>query len=517
MNHARIGGIEYWAQRKPDEVAFIEGDRTLTWLQLDEQSNRLADGMHRHGIGAGDIVAVRTLVRLEWVVTAAALAKLGCTLLGVNWRLTASETQHLLDDSGAVALICDGRDLSEAAAAVARAGLSLAVSIDAAHPAFTEYADLIAAPAATVARYSQAEPRLLIYTSGTTGVPKGVAMGQGEGADPAVLREYRESIEAAAGVGEVAVQLITMPMHHASGPSQVWGAIRKGRQVVLMRRYEPEAALRAIQDHRVGIWAGVPTMFKRMAGLPAETLQRYDLSSIRRVSVGAAPVPYALKLWMLDTFGRHSLQENYGATEVGMVCALAPDMQERKPGSSGKLFRHAQVEVRDPQGGRLPPGQVGELWVKTPTTISRYLNTDAMDRDTLDARGFFRVGDAGYLDDEDYLFITDRVKDMIIAGGVNIYPAEIEAALMRHGAIEDVAVIGIPDDDFGEQVLAFCQLKPDRMAHAAELMAHCAEHLASYKRPRRFEFVADLPRNGMGKVLKRELRDPYWTGKERKV
>ncbi|MBY4897064.1 class I adenylate-forming enzyme family protein [Cupriavidus sp. AU9028] len=515
MTQARIGGIEYWAQHKPHEVAFIEGERALTWSQLDEHANRLAEGLHRRGIGEGDIVAVRTLVRLEWVVTAGALAKLDCALLGVNWRLTASEAQHLLDDSGATALICDGAELTEAAMAVQRAGLSLAVSIDAPHPAFVSYADLIAAPA--VPRQSQAEPRLLIYTSGTTGVPKGVAMGQGDGTDPAVLREYRESIEAAAGVGEVGVQLVTMPMHHASGPSQVWGAIRKGRRVVLMRRFEPEAALRAIQDHRVEMWAGVPTMFKRLAGLPPETLKGYDLSSIRRVSVGAAPVPYALKLWMLDTFGRHALQENYGATEVGMVCALTPEMQERKPGSSGKLFRHAQVEVRDAQGGLLPRGQIGELWVRTPVTIARYLNAGPMDAETMDARGFFRVGDVGYLDDEDYLFITDRVKDMIISGGVNIYPAEIEAALMRHGAIEDVAVIGIPHDEFGEQVMAFCQLKPGRSAHAAELMAHCAQHLASYKRPRRFEFVADLPRNGMGKVLKRELRDPYWIGKERKV
>ncbi|MBY4947704.1 AMP-binding protein [Cupriavidus respiraculi] len=515
MTQARMGGIEFWAQRRPDDVAFIEGDRTLTWAQLDEQANRLAEGLHRRGIGEGDIVAVRTLVRLEWVVVAGALAKLGGTLLGVNWRLTASEAQHLLADSGAAALICDGAEPGEAAEAAARASLRLAVSMDAVHPAFVDYAELMTAPA--VARYSQAEPRLLIYTSGTTGVPKGVAMGQGEGADPTALREYRESIEAAAGVGEVGVQLVTMPMHHASGPSQVWGAIRKGRRVVLMRRFEPEAVLQAIQHHRVEVWAGVPTMFKRLAGLPPETLARYDLSSIRRVSVGAAPVPYALKLWMLDTFGRHALQENYGATEVGMVCALTPEMQERKPGSSGRLFRHALVEVRDPQGGLLPRGQIGELWVRTPVTIARYLNAGPMDRDTMDARGFFRVGDVGYLDDEDYLFITDRVKDMIISGGVNIYPAEIEAALMRHDAIEDVAVIGIPHDEFGEQVMAFCQLKRGRAAHADDLMAHCARHLASYKRPRRYEFVADLPRNGMGKVLKRELRDPFWIGKERKV
>jgi long-chain acyl-CoA synthetase len=284
-----------------------------------------------------------------------------------------------------------------------------------------------------------------------------------------------------------------------------------------MRRFDPELALQLIDRYKITDWNSVPTMLKRIAGLPKETLAKYDVSSIQHLSVGAAPVPYSLKEWVFGYFGESCLTEGYGATEVGMVTRLTADMQRKKPGSSGLPYKHVQIEVRDVNSNVLGPNQSGEIWIRTPTTIGRYLNGKELDRDMLDDHGFFRVGDVGHLDDAGYLFITDRAKDLIISGGVNLYPAEIEAAIIKHPAIQDVAVIGIPDDEFGEQVKAFCELKPGKVLTGEALQSFLTDHLASYKRPKTIDFLNELPRNTMGKLLKRELREPYWKGRERKV
>ena len=227
-------------------------------------------------------------------------------------------------------------------------------------------------------------------------------------------------------------------------------------------------------------------------------------------------MPYSLKEWIIGHFGP-VLGEGYGATETGMLTALSAEMQTRKPGSSGLPHTHVHISIRNEAGDELARGEEGEIWVKTPVVIGGYLNAKPLDAETLDDKGYFRTGDVGRVDEDGYLFITDRAKDMIVSGGVNIYPAEIEAAIIRHPAVQDVAVIGIPDEEFGEQVKAFCELKPGRAAGPDDILAHCAQTLASYKRPKTLEIVAELPRNTMGKLLKRELRDPYWKGRERNV
>ena len=397
--------------------------------------------------------------------------------------------------------------------------IKLAVSLDRNARGFIPYSELLESGDGEPL-YSKATPPLIIYTSGTTGLPKGVVMGQSaQGASETAMRELMEYMRS---VGESRpmlpgdVVLVTMPMHHGAGPGIVWGTQRLGNLLIMLRRFEPEETLNLIQKHSVTFWTGVPTMYKRIAGLPKDVLAKYDVSSIRALGVGAAPVPFALKEWIIGHFG-NCLAEGYGATETGMLTALAPEMQTKKPGSSGLPHRHVHVRIRNEDGHDLPAGEVGEIWVKTPVVIRQYLNQGPLGDDTLDANGFYRTGDVGRLDDEGYLFITDRAKDMIVSGGVNIYPAEIEAAIIRHPAVQDVAVIGIPDEEFGEQVKAFCELKRGRIAGEAEILAHCRETLASYKRPRTIDIVAELPRNTMGKLLKRELRDPYWKDRERKV
>jgi len=514
MNQTSPRGIERWAMERPDDVAIVEGEHSLTWAELDQLANRVANALAARGVVASDIVVVRTRPRTEWAVIAGAIAKLGCSMLGLNWRLTPAEGRHVIEDSRATILVCDDADPAPLADLV-KDPVRLAVSIDTPADGFISYADLL--EGSPDQRYAKADPRLIIYTSGTTGTPKGIVMNQSAGADEKTMREFLEGRDGYVRFSDRDATLINMPFHHAAGPAQFWTSVRQGNKVVLQRRFNPTEALELIARHRISHWTAVPTMFKRIAALPAEVLSAADVSSIGQIRIGTAPVPLELKTWVLDYFGDDVLHEVYGASECGLVATLPPSMQRKKPGSCGHLLPHVQLEVRDAQGNSLPAGQQGELWVRTPVAIRSYLNAPPLGTDTLDAAGFFRTGDVGYMDEDGYLFITDRAKDMIISGGVNIFPAEIEAALQKHPAVLDAAVIGIPDDEFGEQVLAFCELKPGQQTDEATLLAHCVPLLASYKRPRRIEFMPELPRNPMGKLLKRELREPYWKGRERQV
>ena len=257
-------------------------------------------------------------------------------------------------------------------------------------------------------------------------------------------------------------------------------------------------------------------MLKRIAALPPETLANYNVSSVQHLSVGAAPVPYSLKESVCEHCGEHCLTESYGSTENGMVTRLAPDMQRKKPGPSGKPYAQVAIEVRDNDDNGLCRNQTGELWIRTPTTLGQYLNGKLLDTDTMDAKGFFRVGDVGHVDEDGYLYITDRANDLIISGGANLYPVEIETAIIKHPAIQDVAVIGIPDDEFGEQVKGFCELKPGTHTTTNAAQTFLTDRLASDNGPKSIDFVDRLPRNTMGKLLKRELRESYWKDRERK-
>jgi long-chain acyl-CoA synthetase len=510
------GTLEFWAEQKPDAIALVEGDRAFTYAEWNDRANRVAAGLRARGVGAGDIVVLRTQICAEWAIVASALAKLGCSLLALNWRLTPTETRYVLSNSGANVLICDDADPASLIAGLTDFPLKLAVSIAGISDGLVPYEALEAQAGPPL--LSAADPPLIIYTSGTTGLPKGVVMsGRAAALTDQRVAEYLQDIAAQRRKAAGTAVLIALPMHHGAGPSALWGALREGVKVVMLRRFDAEATLRLIDQHRITAWTGVPTMFKRIATLPPDVLAKYDVSSLVSLSVGAAPVPHGLKLWIEDYFGKDKLAEGYGATEVGMITYTPPGTHVRKPGSSGLPHKHVDIRIRNEHGNDLPAGMVGEIWVRTPTTIKHYLNGQVLGADTLDADGFFRVGDVGHLDSDGYLFISDRAKDMIISGGVNIYPAEIEAALMTHEAVQDAAVIGIPDDEFGEQIKAFIEVKPGRLPTATDILAHARKTLASYKQPKSVEFVAELPRNTMGKILKRELRAPYWKERERKV
>ncbi|MAK60819.1 MAG: long-chain fatty acid--CoA ligase [Ponticaulis sp.] len=507
--------VEYWASSKPDDVAAVDGDVSLTWSQWNDAANRVANALIAADLGRDDVVVARTQIRYEWLIVRLALGKVGCKLLGLNWRLTPSETQYVLANSGAKAIFCDDADPEALLPALKGLNLQLAVSISRPAKGY-EFWDDILKTSAQPEHIAKSDPPLIIYTSGTTGLPKGVEMGQHSFGDTEELRKYQKSVASRRPQLPGDVVLVTMPFNHGAGPALIRTSVRAGNKMILQRRFDGEGVLDLIDRYKVTYWNGVPTMYKRLAGLPEDVLSKYDVSSIRTISVGAAPVTQELKAWIMSYFGE-CLDEGYGSTETSMLTSISPDMQKVKPGSVGKPFDGVTLEIRSDDGEVLPTGEAGEIWARTPVTIRNYLNAPALPADTLDEGGFFRTGDIGQLDEDGYLYISDRVKDMIISGGVNIYPAEIEAALMRHDDVQDAAVFGIPNDEFGEEVMAVCELKPSRSATADELADHCATELSSYKRPRKIEIIQELPRNSMGKILKRTLRDPYWEGRERKV
>lgn len=512
---ARIASLEHWAAIRPSATAIADGDVDLSYGDWNKAANALAEAMAAAGLGQGDIVVTRLQIRHEWAIVSAAAAKLGCRLLGLNWRLTASEAKYILENSGADAIFCDDADPSELLAGLQPLVFKLLVSLDRDANGFRNWAELVEGEAPE--RFSQGEAGLIIYTSGTTGLPKGVQMGSvSPHMTPQNLQEYSAAVAQSRVRHDGDIIFITLPLHHGAGPASVRSALAIGTKMVFMRRFDPEHALSLIERHRVSSWSAVPTMYKRMAALPDEVINRYDLSSLTVLGVGAAPVTPELKQWITDHFGE-ILHEGYGSTETGMISSIGPAELQVRPRSCGRPHKHVSIDIRDEDGQILGVDAEGEIWVRTPVTISAYINAPPLGDDVLDDRGFFRTGDVGCLDADGFLYITDRLKDMIISGGVNIYPAEIEGAISRHPAVQDVAVIGIPHDEFGEQVMAFVEKKPGHSVDAETLHTFVAPLLASYKRPRDIEFMENLPRNTMGKLLKRELRSPYWKDAERKV
>lgn len=512
---ARARSVESYAELDPDRLAVCESTRSLTWAQWNAQADRLAQALHVHGdIGAGDLIAVCMHNRLEWFVTQAAAAKLDACLVPISHRLTPAEIHYIVADSGARAFVFDAEDLTALSrvwtnrpAGEKRARVSAAVSVwplDGHSQGALSFAEL-ALSGVRVHRFAAHAPRSIVYTSGTTGRPRGVVSG-------AIERGPRQTSAALGSAAEAVTltserNLLGVPLNHAAGQASARGTLSRGGRVYLMPRFHAEDALRIIDRERITHTFLVPTMLNRIVNLPSEARARYDVSSIRVITTGASPCPQSVKERVIGYFGAHCLYEGYGSTEVGLVTRMLPQDHLAKPGSCGKVFDHVEVRVTDAGGAPLPRGHAGEIWVRAPEMIERYLNesTPATLRD-----GFFPTGDIGRFDDDDYLYVIDRKTDLIISGGVNIYPAEVEDALRRHPAVLDAAVFGIPNADWGEEVKAIVECVDGRSVTEADLLAFISSELAGYKRPRSIEFVNEIPRNATGKTLKVQLRAPYW-------
>jgi len=504
------------AAQQPDKPALIDEDGSVVaYAQLNARVNRVASAMQALGLRRGDrCVHVHYNVIEEFEI-AHALRKLQAVSTPMNYRLRGAEIAYLLNDSGARVIVA-GQEFTgpvdEARPSVEDAGSRhwLVLGGGPAPAGWELYEDHVAAGTEKEPETpSEVTGPTMVYTAGTTGNPKGAFRPSGIGLET-ILQWV-----AAFGVTADDVHLLAGPSYHSApgafaGLQQILGAT-----CVIMRRFDAEKALQLIDRHRVSTTFMAPILVKRILDLPTEVRSRCDVSSMRILIVAAAPFPADLKRRAVEHFG-NVVYEFYGATETGMVTLISPEDLLRKPNSCGRPFTDVEVRLLDDEGNDVGIGRPGELWARSIQLLGEYFNKpQATQRNMRD--GFFTVGDIAYRDEEGFIYICDRKIDMVISGGVNIYPAEVEATLLSHPAVADCAVIGVPDEEWGEALKAVVQLRGGTDAGPEELIAFCGERLAGYKRPRTVEIVDELPRDAAGKLLKRALRDRYWQAAGRHI
>jgi acyl-CoA synthetase (AMP-forming)/AMP-acid ligase II len=505
----------------------VEGDRRLSWSQWLARACRLASFLRdRFGLERGDRVAWQLYNRLEYYELNYALQKLGCLPVPIGYRLTGPEAAYIVDDSDAKAVLCQGRfaeRLGDALSEMPQISEDRLLVVDdgvdwRSHlPKATAFEDAMAEGSPEDIRpQGTALGGSIIYTSGTTGRPKGAFRDPGDPDMRANIAKLMFGILQAFGYAPPDVHLLSCPLYHSAPPAVALLTHLLGGTVVIQARFDPEDTLRLIDEHGVTSAFVVPTMLNRITALPEEVTSRYDLSSMQRLSVGAAPFPHPLKRKTVELFPNPCVYEFYGATETGFNTLIGPDHLLAKPGSCGQALPTNDIKIVDDEGREVPTGEIGVLYVKNPILISSYYkNRKATEECLVD--GYFSVGDMAKVDEDGFYYIADRMKDMIISGGVNIYPAEVESELRKHPDVYDCAVIGVPDDEWGEAVKAVVQLRPGCGADVETIRDFLAERVADYKLPRSIDFVEELPYNPSGKLLKRELRERYWEGSGRSI
>ncbi len=495
------------AARTPQAPALSYGERTWSFAEFDAMTSQSAAALKAEGVKPGDRVALLTKNQSECCELIIACNKLGAIYVGLNWRLAAAEIEAIVADAQPTVLIVGASEqglLTERSRACAslRRLLVLGEEFDAWRAAAP-----VADPGHAGAAY---EVALLLYTSGTTGLPKGVSI---TNANMSYTRLLAESWE----MGPGSVNLAAMPMFHIGGCSYGMSAMTVGGHTVLMRDVVPARAIELIEQHRVTHTFFVPTVVQSLLQVPG--VERADLTSLKWMMYGAAPMGDALLRRAMSVLGCSFIQA-YGMTEsAGTVSVLWPadhateGPRARLLNSVGRAYPWVQLRIIDP--GTLqdaPTGSVGEIWLRSGMVMSGYWNKPEATREALMPGGWLRTGDAAYLDDQGYIFLFDRFKDMIISGGENIYPAEIENVLNAHPAVQEVAVVGVPHERWGETPKAVVVLRAGQTASEAELIGFTRERLAHYKCPTAVSFVEALPRNASGKLLKRELRKQQLQG-----
>ena len=498
----------WWAARVPDRMALITPHGDRTYDDLNHNVNRLARALRARGLLAGDALALMCINEPEFLEVLYASQRIGLRLTPINWHLTGEEAGYIVENCEAKAFVCSGT-LGERMTVAADAGRPGLVRICTGGyvPGFEKYSTVVAAEDAADIE----DPVLgtqMLYTSGTTGQPKGVHR-----AAPAVSAlaavnfcGYDEDWAASTDA-----HLLTGPLYHAA-PLAFSVAVPSiyGVPLVVMDHWDATEALRLVEEHGITHTHMVPTMFHRLLALPEETRRRYDASSLRFVIHGAAPCPVPVKQRLIEWLGP-VVVEYYAATE-GLGTLVDSKTWLAHPGTVGRPMAPGLVKVADEEGNDLPAGEVGLVFLQAPSA-ARFDYYGDPDKTAGAFRGdYFTLGDMGYMDEDGYLYLTDRTADLIISGGVNVYPAEVDAVLLEHPAVGDVATIGVPDEEWGEVVKSVVQPAEgvngtDELA--AELMAFCREHLAHFKCPRSVDFVPELPREDTGKIFKRKLREQY--------
>lgn len=508
---------DHWAETDPNRIAvLLPDDRSMTYGELASRSRTVAQDWSARGILAGDRVAIAMENRADFLVVAVAALRTSVRLVTVGTHLTIDEITHVIVDSDARLVVTSARYLDVVRGAVHDAPGAPVVLVadddlppsDGVDRLYGETVD--PGPEATAGNLQGA---FMFYSSGTTGKPKGILRDM-----PDV--QFAQGDPLTAGFGAMwgftggSVWLNSAPLYHAYPLQSCTSVVRWGGTLVLTERFDAEQTLQLIERHSVTHTSVVPTMFVRLLGLPAETRSRYDVSSLRCVIHAGAACAVSVKQAMMTWWGP-ILYEFYGGSEnIGMVLITPQEWLEHR-GSVGKPAP-GTISVRDDDGRPVAPAVRGTVWFEHAPKFS-YHKSPEKTAGVFDASGRATLGDLGYLDDDGYLYLDGRRVDLIISGGVNIYPAEIEDRLAAHPAVFDVAVIGVPDHEFGQQVKAVVELEPGVDASdelAAALMAHTRQILAGYKCPRSVDFTVSLPRTPTGKLLKRVLLEQYWTNEE---
>ncbi len=508
------------------DARIVSGDHARTHAELGERAARAATGLERLGVAAGDAVALLLRNDLPFLEASLAAGALGAYAVPINWHLQAEEVAYVLRDCGARVLVVHADLLAAVRDAVPpemtvlcaetppAIRAAFGISAEAGAPPGTEHdwSDWLAGfaprPPSDVA-----PPAAMIYTGGTTGRPKGVRRTPPTAAE---VEGMQQTVRTTFGFEPGMRTVIAGPLYHSAPNTYALASVRAGAHLVLQPRFDAEGLLALIETHRITHFYAVPTMFVRLLKLPEAVRARYDLSSLRWVIHAAAPCPPEVKRAMIEWWGP-VVYEFYGSTEVSVVtlCDSAEALQ--RPGTVGRPLPWVTARIYDDEGRAVPAGTVGELYARnTRYTDFTYHGLDDKRR-AAERDGLITVGDVGYFDEAGYLFLCDRRIDMIISGGVNIYPAEIEAVLITMPGVADCAVFGIPDVEFGESVAAAVQLLPGTALTERDVRAWLRERIAHYKVPRVVEFHDQLPRLDSGKLLKRRLREPHWAGTGRAI
>ena len=504
------------AKTVPDRTAVVFGPVRYTWQQWNARINQLAHALRGLGLRRGDKIAVMLNNCHEFLEVAQAATKTGLVTVPLNYRLRGREIEYIVDNSDTSAIVCGAEFVGEIASVMDRLGGIVpggyVVVGERGDARFAPYEDLLAAEPTTTPE-DEGAPGLnaMIYTSGTTGRPKGVY--RSGGVDPQLLLGIVQGFGLRFGDE---VHIVPAPLYHSAPTLGSVLTIALGGTLVIMPKFDPEEFLVLVDREKVTSCFVVPTIVKRILALPDDVKRRYDVSSLRSLIVGAAPFPLETKRAAVDYFG-DCVYEYYGSTDAGLNTILPPAEQTTRPASCGKVLDGNEIVILDDEGRALPPGEVGNIYITNSLVRSMQYYKDPEKTKSAFRGEYMTVGDIGYLDADHYLYIVDRKTDMVISGGVNIYPAEIEEVIYEHPAVLDVAVIGVPNEEWGEELKAVVQLKSDARATADDIIDFCRERLADYKRPRSVDFVAEVPRNPSGKLLKREIRAPYWEGRERRV
>ncbi len=501
----------------PDKVAIVFEGKRHTFSQLNDRLNRLANALSNLGVDKGDRVAMLQVNCNQCVETYFATAKLGAIYVPLNFRAKGDELTYMLNSSGANTLFFGERyvDLANSL----RSGLTSVknfISIESKHDGMLYYEDmLLSAPAEElVTEISDDDTTILMYTAGTTGLPKGVMLSHNSFAIYVLENVTPADPELVEG------NILTVPLYHVAGIQAMMAAIYGGRTLVMERQFEPVEWMELVEAEKANRAMMVPTMLKQLIEHP--DFSKHDLRSLRVITYGAAPMSLEVIKKAVDVFPGVSFINAFGQTETAStITTLGPEdhiiagtEEEREKklkrlSSIGKPMSDVEMGIVDEEGHQLPVGQVGEIVARGPRVMTGYWKDEEKTEKTIDKEGWVHTGDIGYMDEGGYFFLAGRTTDMIIRGGENISPEEIEVVLHSHPKIEEAAVIGIPDEEWGEQPRAIVVVKQRETATADEIIEYCRAKMSSFKRPRSVIFVNELPRNPMGKVLKRALREQY--------